>query len=232
MIGIIGAMDVEIAHLKDQLANRQDHIVAGMSFSSGVLNGVPVVVARSGVGKVNAAVCAQIMIDRYGISALINTGAAGSLDSRVGVGDFVVSSDAVHHDVDATNFGYELGQIPGMPAVAFVADASLVERAAWAVRSATDMSVETGRVVSGDQFVRDEVVKEHIHAQFGALCCEMEGAAIAQTATLNGVPFVIVRAISDEADGSQGMAYDEFEVKAAIDCAHVIERFVSSLGEG
>lgn len=226
-VGIIGAMDVEVAHLKEHMEGVSNETHAGMDFSSGTIDGVPVVVAMCKVGKVNAAACTQAMCDCFGVTHLVNTGVAGSLDARIDIGDIVVSTDAVHHDMDVNNLGYGLGQVPGMDVLAFEADPGLRSIAVQAVHEAApDAKAFEGRVLSGDQFVRDQAVKDRISGIFGGLCCEMEGAAIAQTAYLNQVPFVIVRAISDKADGSASELYPVFEAKAAEHCARIVENML------
>lgn len=225
-VGIIGAMDVEVAHLIHKMDDVSEEMHSGMEFHSGKLGGVDVVVSQCRVGKVNAAICAQIMIDVFGATHLINTGVAGSLDARMDIGDIVVSTDAIYHDVDVTNFGYDPGQVPGMP-TAYPADEGLRRLMVSAVREAApDINVFEGRVASGDQFVRDDSVKSRVASDFGALCCEMEGAAIAQACYLNNVPFAIIRAISDKADGSDSELYPIFEEKAARHCAKIVEHAV------
>lgn len=229
-VGIIGAMDVEVEALVRHMDVSRTFERAGMAFRAGSLGGAGVVVVRSGVGKVNAAVCVQILVDELGVDSVVNTGVAGSLDNRLGIGDIVVSTDVVHHDVDATVFGYARGEVPQLGTRFFAADEGLRRSAVAAARQvAPDVSVLEGRVASGDQFVSDASVKGRIASEFGALCCEMEGAAIAQACWLNGVPFVIVRAISDKADGSQKMLYPVFERQAAQHCAAIVEHMTAGL---
>lgn len=215
MIGIIGAMEEEVTKLKQQM---QDIVVskkACMEFNKGTLSGKNVVVVRSGIGKVNAALCAQILADDYHVDYIINTGIAGSLDNEINIGDIVLSTDALQHDVDAVAFGYELGVIPRMETSTFTADENLIALAKKLCEKVNpDICVFTGRVVSGDQFIADKTVKERLVSNFSPLCTEMEGAAIAQAAYLNGIPFLIVRAISDKADNSANMDYPTFEAKA------------------
>ncbi|MGI6221415.1 MAG: 5'-methylthioadenosine/adenosylhomocysteine nucleosidase [Coriobacteriales bacterium] len=228
-IGIIGAMDHEVALLKERLEDASVREAAGMQFCSGLLGKHEAVVAKSGIGKVNAAVCAQAMIDLLDVTHVINTGAAGSLDASIDIGDIVVSTDAVYHDVDVTNFGYAPGQVPRMEPT-FPADPVLTEAIAASVAAVVpDIHVFRGRVLTGDQFVRTDEVKQRIRDLFGGLCCEQEGAAIAQTCRINGVPFAIVRAISDKADGSDAMNYDEFEVMAAERSAQIVAHALEML---
>ena len=215
-IGIIGAMEVEVANLKQAMKNEKIIRKASVEFYEGEIAGKEVVIARSGVGKVNAAICAQIMIDLFGIDILLNTGIAGSLSAQIDIGDIVLSTDVLHHDMDAVGFGYPRGQIPQMQEFSFPADAalrSLAEEVCCRVNP--DIRVHQGRIVSGDQFVSDQKVKEDIVHTCGGYAVEMEGAAIGQTAYVNGIPFLIIRAISDKADGSAHMDYPVFEEKAA-----------------
>lgn len=215
MLGIIGAMDVEVAEVKEAMQGVEVKNVAGMDFYKGMLKGKEAVVVRSGIGKVNAAMCTQILVDYYHVDAVINTGIAGSLKNEIEIGDVVLSTDTVQHDMDATGFGYPVGQIPQMEEFSFPADEALIKLAEKCCKEVNpEIGVFTGRVVSGDQFVSDQVKKDWIAETFGGFCTEMEGAAIAQTAYLNKVPFLIIRAISDKADNSATMDYDEFEEKA------------------
>lgn len=226
MIGIIGAMDEEVAALKEAMEVEAVIERASMNFVKGLLGGKEVVVVRSGVGKVNAAICAQILVSEFHVDTLINTGIAGSLAAQIDIGDMVISEDALHHDMDAVPFGYPVGQVPRMDVLSFKADEKLVNLAVEANREANpEIGTHVGRVVSGDQFVADDKVKEKIAENFQGLCTEMEGAAIAHTAYLNNISYVIVRAISDKADGSASVDYPTFE-KAAI--AHSV-RLVKTL---
>ena len=216
MIGIIGAMDEEVAILKESMEVQDTMERAGMTFVKGIMSGKEVVVVRSGIGKVNMGICAQILIDCFGVDTLINTGIAGSLDARIDIGDMVISTDAVHHDMDATIFGDAIGQVPRMDTRTFPADPHLVELAVKANEKANpQIHTFTGRVASGDQFISSGEVKARIVENFQALCTEMEGAGIAHAAYLNKVSYVIIRAISDKADNSATMDYPEF-VKMAI----------------
>ena len=223
-LGIIGAMDVEVATLMD---HTQDAVLserAGMRFCEGTLAGMPVVIAKCGVGKVSAGMCVQAMCDLYGVTHIVNTGVAGSLDAQIDIADLVVSTDALYYDVDVTPWGYEPGQLPGMDCLAFPADPTLrVAIEHTAALAAPDVRVFAGRVVSGDQFIASSQAKERLAQEFGGMCCEMEGAAIAHACHVNGVPFAVVRAISDKADGSAEMAYPEFEASSAVRCAAVVE---------
>lgn len=216
-IGIIGAMEVEVAILKEKMEDVRIIKKASMDFYEGILAGKKVVVVRSGIGKVNAGICAQILADVFSVDAIINTGIAGSLNKNINIGDIVLSTDVVQHDMDATGFGYRKGQIPQMPVFFFNADDNLRRLAAEVCKEVnSDIQVFEGRIASGDQFVCDQDVKNRIVSEFSAYATEMEGAAIGQAAYLNEIPFLVVRAISDKADGSAQMDYSEFE-KAAVD---------------
>ena len=216
-IGIIGAMEQEVAKIKEKMQDVTITSRARMDFYEGTLEGKKVVVVRSGIGKVNAGMCTQILADVFGVEAVINTGIAGSLNNDVNIGDIVLSTDVVQHDMDATGFGYRKGQIPQMPVFFFNADDNLRRLAAEVCKEVNpDIQVFEGRIASGDQFVCDQDVKNRIVSEFSAYATEMEGAAIGQAAYLNEIPFLVVRAISDKADGSAQMDYSEFE-KAAVD---------------
>lgn len=229
-IGIIGAMDSEVAHLKGHLSDATHAQWAGIDFYTGSLGGVRATVVKCGIGKVNAALCAQALVLRFGVTSIVNTGVAGSLDARIDIGDIVVSTDAVEHDFNVTPLGYERGQIPGLATSVFVADERLRTQAVRAVAVvAPELHAFEGRVASGDLFVSAAATKAHIVNLHGALCCEMEGAAIAHACFLMGVPFVVVRAISDKADGSSHMDYRTFEERAAEHCARIVEHMVAHL---
>ncbi len=215
MLGIIGAMDEEVAKIKEEMTDVSVTTVAGMDFYQGKLRGRDAVVVRSGIGKVNAGMCSQILADRFQISAIINTGIAGSLRNEINIGDIVVSTDAVQHDMDASGFGYKKGQIPRVDTLAFEADKELIELALSCNREVNpEIQTFTGRVLSGDQFISDKEKKEWLIDTFGGSCTEMEGAAIAQAAYLNHIPYLVIRAISDKADDSAGMDYAVFEEQA------------------
>ena len=227
-LGIIGAMEQEVETLLGLLEEKNTTTHAGTAFHEGKLDGCDVVIVQCGIGKVNAALCVQMLCDFYGVTHLVNTGIAGSLDAALDIGDLVISEDAMYHDVDVTNFGYVPGQMAGMPA-SFPADSALVNAAFAAAEAVNPGHTRKGRVASGDQFVCEQGLKDKIIAVTGAACTEMEGAAIAQAAYRNGVPFVIIRAISDKADNSADMDYPTFERIAAHRCAAVTRTFAGML---
>lgn len=230
MIGIIGAMEEEVAALKEDMDIQETVEQASMVFCKGKLCGKDVVVVRSGIGKVNAGICAQILVDRFRADMLINTGIAGSLDARIEIGDMVISTDALHHDMDATIFGDAIGQIPRMDTLAFPADEELVQKAAKANEKANpDIRTFTGRVASGDQFISSGEAKEKIVENFHPLCVEMEGAGIAQAAYLNKVSYVIIRAISDKADNSATMDYPTFERQAIAHSVRLMKELLTMI---
>ena len=228
-LGIIGAMDVEVATLKERMEHVSVTARASMNYYEGTLEGLPVVVVQCGVGKVNAAMCTQILCDCYGVTHILNTGIAGSLCAELDIADMVVSEDVIHHDFDLRFWGRPVGQVPGMDVTAFPADETLKALALAAAEGVNPGHTRTGRIASGDQFICSKEQKQRIIADTGALCAEMEGAAIAHTAYRNGIPFVILRAISDKADDSAEMDYPTFERLAAHRCAAVTQAVAGKL---
>lgn len=232
-LGIIGAMRVEVETLKNKLEGLLVTERAGMTFYEGKLEQLDVVVVECGVGKVNAAMCAQVLCACFGVTHIVNTGVAGSLCAELDIGDFVISTDAVYHDFDChiLNSNYVVGQVPGLSVRKFPADENLVQLAMAAAEQVYSGHTKFGTVASGDQFVCQKEKKQQIIADTDALCTEMEGAAIAHTAWRNGVPFVVIRAISDKADDSAQMDYPTFEAIAAERCAAVTQAMARKLRE-
>ena len=230
-IGIIGAMTVEVETLKDQIQDLHVTQKAGMTFYDGMLEGLPTVVVQCGVGKVNAALCVQILCDCFEVTHIVNTGVAGSLCAELDIGDFVISCDAMYHDFtcNALNPDYLVGQVPGLSVRMFPADEEMVALAYSAAEQVHAGHARIGRIASGDQFVASKTQKEQIIADTGALCTEMEGAAIAHAAWRNQTPFVVIRAISDKADDSAEMDYPTFEAVAAKRCAQVTQSLAAAL---
>jgi adenosylhomocysteine nucleosidase len=218
-IGIIAAMDSEMRALAERMQNRQEHILAAMPYYTGTLNGVSAVVCCCGVGKVNAALHTQILIDRFHPDILIQNGVAGSLSPQVGYFDLVVGTELVYHDMQT----WVLEQFDPLQTV-YTADPQLVQLAA---KAAGDCKI--GRIATGDWFVSESAERERIAEQTGAICTEMEGCAVAHTATLNQVPFVVLRAISDMADGSAHEDYVVFAQKAADRAVEIILRLLPML---
>lgn len=228
--GIIGAMEEEVNQLKECMEGQKSTVKAGMEFCEGILAGKDCVIVRSGIGKVNAAICTQILVDDYGIDLVINTGVAGSLKAEINIGDLVISEDALQHDVDATGFGYAYGVIPRMETSVFTAQENITALAVKVCKEVNpEIGVFSGRIVSGDQFISDRERKTWIAGQFQGLCTEMEGGAIAQTAYLNKTPFLIVRAISDKADDSAHMDYGSFEEKAIEHTVKLVKGFLAAV---
>ncbi len=230
IIGIIGAMESEVGELRNRLEDRKVMKFAGMDFYSGNMSGNEVIVVKCGVGKVNAAICAEILCQGFDVDYLINTGAAGSLDPRINIGDIVLCTEAVHHDMDCVGFGAPVGKIPFMKTSEFPADEELRELAKSVCKKVcSEVEAFEGRIATGDQFICSHEKKEYIAKTFNALCCEMEGAAVAQTAYLNDVPFLIIRAISDKADDSAQMDYPAFERMATWHSIKILTEMVGML---
>ena len=230
VVGIIGAMKDEVESLKSAADVQKTTEIASMEFCEGTLGDTPVVIVQCGMGKVNAGICAHTLINDFGCTEIINTGVAGSLDSRIDIGDIVVSTEAVQHDFDVEAIGFKKGEIPYTGLIAFPADNDLHAEAVNAVKEmAPDIHVFEGRVCSGDQFISTKEQRDTIISSFGGLCCEMEGAAIAQTCYLNDTPYVVIRAISDKPDGAEAADYQAFEAQAAARCASIVEYMVENL---
>lgn len=230
MIGIIGAMEEEISNLKSHMQVEEVQTIAGMSFFKGAVKGTKLVLVRSGIGKVNAGICTQILASVYGVDTVINTGIAGSLNADIDIGDIVVSTSLVQYDVDARNFGYKLGEIPRMNIVEFPADKYLIDKI-QSVFDSLDLGIKLykGMVATGDKFVSEDSLKAEIISNFHAYCVEMEGAAIAQAAMLNNMACVVIRAISDKADNSANVDYRSFEAKAIENMSKISLALVDSL---
>lgn len=228
-IGIIGAMAVEVDSLCKKIENSQCTKIAGLSFYSGLLNGTNVVIVQSGIGKVNAAMCATLLITQFKITHLINTGVAGGLDKRLSIFDMVASSDAIQHDFDTTEFGYPICQIPGLDVLSFEADKNLVELAQKAFEKANfGKKMLVGRIASGDIFVNSSSLKEKIIKNCNPACVEMEGAAIAQVSYLNKVPYLVLRCISDMAENTEEVYHEE---KAAEISGFVVENMLALMAK-
>lgn len=230
-LGIIGAMTIEVETIKAQMKQTREIHKAGMTFYEGILEQMPVVLVVCGVGKVNAAMCVQAMCDVFNVTHIVNTGVAGSLDVDLDIGDFVISTKAIYHDFDCRSLGYTVGQVPGLTEQFFPADNELINLAYEAAQNVHKDHVRKGIVASGDQFVSDGVQKDKIICDTGALCTEMEGAAIAHCAWRNNIPFVVIRAISDKADDSAQMDYPTFEAIAAKRSAKVTQILAMKLAK-
>lgn len=230
-IGIIGAMDEEISYLKSITEIVSAKNIIGMDFSIGKMGANNVVIVRCGIGKVNASICTQVLIDLYGVDYIINTGVAGSMAKEVKVGDIVISKDLVQHDFDATVFdGIKLGEIPRLNMRFFEADEEMIRIAEESTKEGLpDVNNYIGRIASGDQFISSNEQKEKINNAFKPLCVEMEGAAIAHTAFLNRIPFVVIRAMSDSSEDDATKTYEKNKDEVAKSCAKIVEIMISKI---
>lgn len=228
-IGLIGAMAEEIERIEERLVDETVTEKAGIRFKEGLFCGKPVVLCKSGVGKVNAAVCTQLLIDRFAVDAIIFTGVAGALDPSLDIGDIVISTDCQQHDMDASPLGFARGTIPFADTSVFAADPALVALAADASAALAQGRTLQGRVLSGDQFIADRDTVKLLHEQLGGACTEMEGSAVAQVCAMNGVPFVVIRSMSDKADGSAHANFSEFAVQSADRSFRIVEHMVRSM---
>ncbi len=232
-IGIIGAMDIEVETLKNSLENPKNSKIGEMEFYEGTLEEQNVIVVKCGIGKVNAARCAQILCDKFDVSIIVNTGIGGGIGDGLSVADVVIGNELCQHDFDVSGFGYAKGymfQGDKDKATIYECDKTLVEIAKKAAeQNMSPDKIKVGRIATGDVFVSSVEKKKELKDNFGAMVCEMEGGAIAQTAVLNNVPFVVVRAISDLADGSAADSYEEFEKQTAYLCAKIIKSFVAKI---
>lgn len=227
VIGIIGAMEEEVVWIRESMRMDGQEIYAGMVFSKGTIHGRQVIVVMSGIGKVNAALCAQILFTKFDADMIINTGLAGALDEGLEIGDIVISEDLMEHDFDARSFGYALGEIPRMDSSVFKADPKLVELAKSVLEKKG--RIRLGRILSGDVFVADAERKKQLSEAFHGLCVEMEGAAIAHVCHVNKKPFVIIRTVSDKADNSANHNFNEFIKIHAIDSGRAVVDLIERL---
>lgn len=229
-IGIIGAMAQEVSTLVEQLDTPQRYEHAGFIFHTGTRYGLEIIVLQSGIGKVNAAVGTAILLERHQPDAIINTGSAGGFATDLTIGDVIISDEVRHHDVDAVVFGYELGQVPGMPA-AYLADPALRDIARKAIATLGEVQVREGLIATGDAFMADPARVKATRAQFPTmLAVEMEGAAIAQACYLYQCPFVVIRALSDiPGSGDNHLSFDEFLEVAADHSSRMVDQMLKQL---
>lgn len=228
MIGIIGAMEEEVEILKQEMTKLEETQIAHTRFYKGFLDGKAVVLLQSGIGKVNVAISTALLIDRFNPDYVINTGSAGGLQPGLTLGNVVISTQVGYHDADARAFGYEMGQIPGMPAT-YEADDYLTDKVKSVLKTLNQGSME-GLIVSGDSFIGTEAQREVILKDFPhAIAAEMEAAAIAQTCYQFGKPFIVTRAISDLADGEASMTFDEFLKVASKSSSEMVRALVKEL---
>ncbi|MDP5273320.1 5'-methylthioadenosine/adenosylhomocysteine nucleosidase [Chengkuizengella axinellae] len=228
-IGLIGAMDEEIKRFLDHIDDVKTIEKAGIRFYEGFFYDTEVVLCKSGVGKVNAAVCSQILIDHFEINAVIFTGVAGALHPDLQIGDIVISTDCMHHDMDASPLGFSRGTIPYDKTSIFKADDDLIKAAFQASEKSFHNRTRKGRILSGDQFIADREVVQQLHKQMDGDCTEMEGAAVAQVCSMNEVPFVIIRSMSDKADGSADVNFAEFVVQASQHSYQIVEQMLKNI---
>jgi adenosylhomocysteine nucleosidase len=225
MIGIIGAMEVEVNAIIDMLENKKEKVIGPITFTLGTINGKDVVVAKCGIGKVFAAMCAESMIQNFELEYLLNVGVGGSLSKNLNVASIAISKSCVQHDMDTSPLGDPVGMISGINIIEIPASKAVIWKVEEAVKS-LGIDYEIGVIASGDQFVNSSEKKDYISKTFNAIACEMEGAAIAQVAYVNKVPFCVIRAISDSADGSSHTEFFEF-LKIAVDNSkHVIAKLI------
>lgn len=228
-VAIIGAMEEEVTILRDKIENRQETVIAGCEYSTGTISGVEVVLLKSGIGKVNAALSTAILLEKFKPDYVINTGSAGGFHPELNVGDAVISTEVRHHDVDVTVFNYEYGQVPNLPA-AFKADEKLVRLAEESALKVTDMKIVKGLIATGDSFMNDPVRVEFVRSKFPDLyAAEMEAAAVAQVCYQFGVPFVILRALSDIAGKESNVSFEQFLEKAAVNSTKLVLNFITKL---
>lgn len=226
-IGVIGAMAQEVALLKEQLAEMTTWEKSGATFYSGKINGYEVIVVQSGIGKVLSSITTSLLIQQYDVDLVINTGSAGGIGQGLAVGDIVIADKLAYHDVDATVFGYQYGQVPGGMPLYYEADPVFAKVMRQAVEE-TNQVVKSGLIVTGDSFIADPIrLKEILNNFPDALACEMEGAAIAQTAYQFEVPCLVVRAMSDTADHDATVSFDEFIELAGKRSAEMVLRFIN-----
>jgi adenosylhomocysteine nucleosidase len=227
VIGIIGAMDEEIELYKENMNEIHERQRAGIIYFVGKLHNQPIVLCKSGVGKVNASICTQILIDDFGVGQVIFTGVAGGVDPVLNIGDIVISRDCVQHDIDVTALGFKRGEIPFASVSTFEADSRLIQIAEESGKTVNDVQVVIGRILSGDQFIADKDVVKDLFEKLEGACVEMEGAAVAQVCYLNNIPFVVIRSLSDKADGSAHVNFLEFTKLASNRSFHIVEKMLT-----
>ena len=229
IIGIIGAMEEEVASLIDEMEVKSKIAKEKMVFYSGTIYGKEVVIVTSGIGKVNAAVCTQILADKFDVDYIINVGIAGGVGEEIYPGDIVIANNLVQHDVDTSAFGEKLGQIPRMDAYDFKCSEFLISHGRVACSSLEGINTFVGRVVSGDQFIANSEKIKWLSKEFNALACEMEGASIAHVAYLNDIPFLIIRSISDNANNGAHMDYEKFKPIAVKNSNTILRSMLKSM---
>ncbi|MBU3180126.1 5'-methylthioadenosine/adenosylhomocysteine nucleosidase [Clostridium psychrophilum] len=225
-VGIIGAMKEEVQSLINNMEFERKELKAKMDFRLGVIQNKHVVVVTSGIGKVNAAVCAQILIDDFHVDYIINVGIAGGTVDNIYPGDIVIGENLLQHDMDTTAFGDKLGQIPRLDTFDFKCDKKLIEYAKEACKDIKEHNHFTGRIVSGDQFIANIDKINWLNGEFECLACEMEGASIAQVCYLNKTPFIVIRSISDNANNGAKMDYEKFKDIAVANSTNILNNML------
>lgn len=229
IIGVIGAMQEEIDMLLERLQDKKTRQHAGIAYHQGTLHNREIIVCKSGVGKVNAAVCTQVLIDRFKVDAVIFTGVAGALAPELEIGDIVISDSCMQHDMDVTALGFARGVIPYQEVSDFPSDSRLIQLARQAGERVFPGRCHTGKVLSGDQFIAGSERVKQLHGELGGSCVEMEGASVAQVCHMNGVPHVIIRSMSDKADGSAPDNFAAFTLEASRRSFAIVDDMIRSL---
>ncbi|GKT11561.1 MAG: adenosylhomocysteine nucleosidase [Thiomicrorhabdus sp.] len=228
-VAIIGAMEEEVTLLRDKLTNLKTEVHAGFEYYSGQIDNVEVALLRSGIGKVNAAISSTLLLELYQPDYVINTGSAGGFHTDLNVGDIVISSSVCHHDVDVTPFGYELGQVPGLPPC-FMPDAHLVKAAQASIEALQEVVHMHGLIATGDRFMYKQDDVNNTRSNFPEMiACEMEAAAVAQVCHSFSVPFVIIRSLSDIAGKENAVTFEKYLEQAATHSAKVILGMLTKL---
>lgn len=228
--GIIAAMSEELEILLKDMELEEKKVKANMTFNKGKLWGKDVVAVVCGIGKVNAAICAQILASEFKVNRIINVGVAGGIGKEIYPGDIVIAENLVEHDMDTTAFGDPHGQVPRLDTFDFKCDADLIQAAKKACATlGDDIHTFTGRIVSGDVFVADLEKIQWLEKEFNALSCEMEGASIAHTCYLNSIPFVVIRSISDNANNGAHMDYEKFTPIAVKNSTKLLKEMLLSI---
>ncbi|RST73897.1 5'-methylthioadenosine/S-adenosylhomocysteine nucleosidase [Siminovitchia acidinfaciens] len=228
-IAVIGAMEEEVELLREKMDVHNIEVIAQCEYIIGTLHDKKVILSRSGIGKVNAAMATAILLEKYKPDAVINTGSAGGYNPELRIGDLVISSEVRHHDVDVTAFNYEYGQVPQLPA-AFKADEAMIEIAESVARTVGEVKAVKGLIATGDTFMSDPVKVEFVREKFPHIqAVEMEGAAIAQVAYQFDIPFVIIRSLSDIAGQKSEISFDKFIEKASVNSANLVMDMIKKL---
>ncbi len=228
MIGIIGAMDIEINGYKNFMTDIKCEKHAMFEFICGKIHGKDVVAVICGIGKVSAAICTQLMIDKFSPDIIINSGVAGGLDSSLGIGDIAVAADVIQHDVDTTIFGDPAGYITNLGVVNIPASKKVCEKLKEIAKGIENTSVVCGTIVTGDQFISTPYQKNKLRDNFDAIATEMEGGSVGHVCYANNVSFGIIRAISDNAEGDALMDYETFKKIAAEKSIYIVKEFIKS----